>query len=206
MYRYNNGIKKCLELIKSGALGEIYSINAEMSTYHKPEYKKWLTSFDGGIMYILGCHLIDLILTILGEPKKITSFFKNTKLDGVNFPDNNLVVFEYEKALARIFVSSVEVNGWGRRQFFVSGSKGSIDIRPIENEIKVYFSDLDIAKNEYSDNRIELNIEDIPANCRYDEMVKDFYDYIVGKKQNPFSYQYELTLKKIVDKIVMGKR
>ena len=133
MYRNNYGVKKCLQLIKDGKLGEIYSINAEMSTYHTPEYKKWLTTFEGGIMYILGCHLVDLILYILGEPKRITKFFKHTNLDGVDFADNNLVVMEYEKALARVFVSSVEVNGWGRRQFFVSGSKGSIDIRPIEN-------------------------------------------------------------------------
>ena len=201
MYRYNNGIKKCLELIKQGKLGEIYSINAEMSTFHKPDYKKWLTEFDGGIMYILGCHLIDLILYILGEPEKITTYFKKTGLDGIDFPDNNLAVLEYEKAIARVFVSSVEVNGWGRRQFFVSGSKGSIDIKPIENKIKVYYSDKDIATNEYSDNKIELDISDIPPDCRYDEMVKDFYDYIKGKKVNPYSYDHELLLKKVLDKI-----
>ena len=201
MYRNNYGIRKCLELIKDGKLGEIYSINAEMSTYHSPEYKRWLTTFDGGIMYILGCHLVDLILYILGEPKKITKYFKHTGLDGVDFPDNNLVVMEYEKALARVFVSSVEVNGWGRRQFFVSGSKGSIDIRPIENEIKVTYSDLEIADKPYGDRKKVLDIQDIPANCRYDYMVQEFYDFIVGKKKNPFSYEHELTLKKIMDKI-----
>ena len=205
MYRNNYGIRKCLELIKDGKLGEIYSINAEMSTYHPVAYKKWLTTFDGGIMYILGCHLVDLILYILGEPKKITKFFKHTGLDGVDFPDNNLVIMEYEKALARVFVSSVEVNGWGRRQFFVSGSKGSIDIRPIENEIKVIYSDLTIADAPYADRKTVLDIKDIPANCRYDDMVQEFYDFIVGKKENPFSYEHELTLKKIMDSICFDK-
>lgn len=74
-------------------------------------------------MYILGSHLVDLIVYILGEPNKIVPFLKHTKLDGVDFADNNLAVLEYEKALARIFVSSVEVNGWGRRQLMVSGSR-----------------------------------------------------------------------------------
>lgn len=205
MYRNNYGIKKCLELIKEGKLGEIYSINAEMSTYHGVEYKKWLTTFDGGIMYILGCHLVDLILYILGEPKKITKFFKHTKLDGVDFADNNLVVMEYEKALARVFVSSVEVNGWGRRQFFVSGSKGSIDIRPIENEIKVTYSDLEIADTPYGDKKEYLDIQDIPATCRYDDMVQEWYDCIVGRKENPFSYEHELTLKRVMDNICFAK-
>lgn len=205
MYRNNYGVKKCLEFIKNGKLGEIYSINAEMSTYHSPEYKKWLTSFDGGIMYILGCHLIDLILYILGEPKKITKFFKHTNLDGVDFPDNNLVVMEYEQALARVFVSSVEVNGWGRRQFFVSGSKGSVDIRPIENKIQVMYSDLEIADTPYADRKILLDIEDIPPDCRYDDMVQEFYGYIVGEKENPFSFEHELKLKKILDEICLKK-
>lgn len=201
MYRNNYGVKKCLELIKDGKLGEIYSINAEMSTYHTPEYKKWLTSFDGGIMYILGCHLVDLILYILGEPKKITKFFKHTNLDGIDFADNNLVVMEYEKALARVFVSSVEVNGWGRRQFFVSGSKGSIDIRPIENEIKVTYSDLEIANTPYGDRKKVLDIQDIPPENRYDDMVQEFYDCIVNGREIPFSHEHELLLKKIMDSI-----
>jgi predicted dehydrogenase len=42
MYRYNPAVQKCMELIREGKLGEIYSINAEMSTFHSPAYKKWL--------------------------------------------------------------------------------------------------------------------------------------------------------------------
>ena len=53
MYRYNPGIQKAIELAKSGALGDITMINAEMSTFHKPSYKQWLTNYPGGIMYIL---------------------------------------------------------------------------------------------------------------------------------------------------------
>jgi chitinase len=55
-----------------------------MSTFHSPEYKKWLTNFRGGIMYILGSHLVDLIVYMLGEPKRITSFLKRTGLDGID--------------------------------------------------------------------------------------------------------------------------
>ena len=37
MYRYNPAVLKCLEYIKNGNIGEIYAINAEMSTFHKPQ-------------------------------------------------------------------------------------------------------------------------------------------------------------------------
>ena len=154
MYRYNPAVQRCFEHIKNGDLGEIYSINAEMSTFHPQSYKKWLTNFGGGIMYILGSHLVDLIVYILGKPEKITTFMKHTGLDGVDFEDNNLAVLEYDKALARIFVSSVEVNGWGRRQLMVSGSKGTVDIRPLERPITMTYSDTSIADQTYQDKKI----------------------------------------------------
>lgn len=205
MYRNNRGVQECLRLIQEGALGEIYSINVEMSTYHTPAYKKWLTQFEGGIFYVLGCHLVDLVLHILGAPKKITKFFQQTGLDGVQFPDNNLVVMEYDKAIARIFVSSVEVNGWGRRQLFVSGSKGSVNICPLENEIKVYYSDVSIADTPYADRRVLLDIEDVPPTCRYDEMVQEFYERITAGKPSAFCAEHELLLKQIMDEICFDK-
>ena len=206
MYRYNPAVQKCLEHIKNGDIGEIYSINAEMSTFHKPEYKKWLTNFGGGIMYILGSHLVDLIVYMMGEPKKITSFLKHTGLDGIDFEDNNLAVLEYDKALARIFVSSVEVNGFGRRQFVVSGSKGTVNICPLERPITMTFSDTGIADKTYEDRKLIIPFEDHTADGRYDEMMQDFYDYIMGTKQNPFTYEHDYLVQKVLHEIVGGVR
>ncbi|MBP3359721.1 MAG: Gfo/Idh/MocA family oxidoreductase [Clostridia bacterium] len=204
MYRYNPAVKKCIEAVRSGKLGEIYSVNAEMSTYHSKEYKEWLTNFKGGIMYILGSHLVDLIVYLLGEPVKITSFLKHTGLDGVDLEDNNLAVLEYEKALARVFVSSVEVNGWGRRQLMVSGSKGTINIMPIENKIAMTYSDTEIATNSYEDMKENIDISDIPKDCRYDEMMQEFYDYVIGAKENPYTYEHDYLVQKVLYKITGG--
>jgi predicted dehydrogenase len=204
MYRYNPAVLECFEHIKNGDIGEIYSINAEMSTFHKPEYKKWLTNFGGGIMYILGSHLVDLIVYMMGEPKKITSFLKHTGLDGVDFEDNNLAVLEYDKALARIFVSSVEVNGFGRRQLVVSGSKGTVNICPLERPITMTYSDTSIADKTYEDRKIVIPFEDHTADGRYDEMMQDLYAYIMGTKQNPFTYEHDYLVQKVLSEIVGG--
>jgi predicted dehydrogenase len=204
MYRYNPAVQKCFELIKNGSLGEIYSVNAEMSTFHSAPYRAWLKNFSGGIMYILGSHLVDLVVYMLGKPQKVHSFLKHTGLDGVDVEDNNLAVLEYEKALARVSVSSVEVNGWGRRQLVVCGSKGTVNIAPLENPTIMTYSDLDIAKNPYKDLKTIETIEEIPMDCRYDQMVKDFYDYIIGKKENPFTYEHEFAVQEVLDKIVGG--
>ena len=206
MYRYNPAVLKCFEHIKIGDLGEIYSVNAEMSTFHSLAYKKWLTNFGGGIMYILGSHLVDLIVYMLGEPKKITSFMKHTGLDGIDFEDNNLAVLEYEKALARIYVSSVEVNGWGRRQLMVSGSKGTVNIMPLENDCHMTYASTEFSVKPYEDVKIEVDVNDVPKNDRYDEMMQDFYAYIQGTKQNPFTYEHDYTVQKVLSEIVGGVR
>ena len=204
MYRYNPAIKMCIDDFKAGKLGEIYSINAEMSTFHTPVYKKWLTNFKGGIMYILGSHLVDLIVYMMGEPQKITSFLKHTCLDGVDFEDNNLAVLEYEKCLARVFVSSVEVNGWGRRQFVVSGSKGTYNIMPIERKCTVTYSDTSIASNSYADMKEYIEVPDVPNDIRYDIMMQDFYKYIKGTKKNPFTYEHDYLVQKVLYEICGG--
>ena len=206
MYRYNPAVLQCFEHIKNGDLGEIYSINAEMSTFHPVEYKKWLTNFGGGIMYILGSHLVDLIVYMMGEPKKITSFLMHTGLDGVDFEDNNLAVLEYDKALARIFVSSVEVNGYGRRQLVVAGSKGTVNICPLERPIKMTYSDTQMVDRPWENVCLDVPIENVSGDCRYDDMMQDFYAYIMGTKQNPFTYEHDYLVQKVLSEIVGGVR
>lgn len=204
MYRYNPAIQKCFELIREGRLGEIYSINAEMSTFHTPNYKRWLSRFNGGIMYILGSHFVDLVVYLFGKPQKVTSFLKHTGLDGVDVADNNLTVLEYEKMLARIFISSVEVNGFGRRQFVVSGSKGTVNICPMEKPVHMTYSDTEIADQIYEDRKVVVPLEDNSRDGRYDEMLQDFYAYIKGTKENPFTYEHEYAVQKVLDEVVGG--
>ncbi|MBQ8341889.1 MAG: Gfo/Idh/MocA family oxidoreductase [Clostridia bacterium] len=206
MYRYNPAVLDCFERIKRGELGEIYSVNAEMSTFHKPDYKRWLTNFGGGIMYILGSHLVDLIVYMLGEPKRIVPFLKHTGLDGVDFEDNNLAVLEYDRALARIFVSSVEVNGYGRRQLMVSGSKGTVNICPMERPTVMTWAEPSMAKSPWSAACEQVPVADLTGDCRYDEMMKDFYAYMIGTKQNPYTYEHDYLVQKVLDEIVGGVR
>lgn len=203
MYRYNPAVRKTFELIGEGKLGEIYSINAEMSTYHPKGYKEWLAGFKGGIMYILGSHLVDLVVYMLGEPKRVVPFLKRTGLDGVEFEDNNLAVLEYEKAVARIFVSSVEVNGYGRRQLMVSGSRGTVNIVPMENPCIMTYSDTTFAET-YKDKKEKVDVCDLPPVCRYDDMMRDFYSYCIGEKENPFTYEHDYVVQKVLYDITGG--
>lgn len=203
MYRYNYAINKCMEMIKSGELGEIYQIDSEMSTYHSKEYREWLRHFKGGSMYIFGSHLIDLIVSILGEPENVYPFIKQTRFEGIYSDDNNFAVLEYDKAIARITNLSVEVNGWGMRRFAIMGSKGTVEIKPIELNVKMTKATEEIvAGSHYSDIKEEIDVQDIPTLSRYDEMLKDFYKSIIGEKANPYTYEHELAVQKTLCRVV----
>lgn len=203
MYRYNPAVRRVFELIENGSIGEIYSVNAEMSTYHPKGYKEWLGGFKGGIMYILGSHLIDLVIYMLGRPKRIVPFIKQTGLDGVILDDLNLAVLEYENAIAKIFVSSVEVNGYGRRQLSVAGSRGTAEILPMENPCRMTFSDTSFAET-YKNKKVDVDVTDLPPDCRYDDMMRDFYAYCMGEKQNPFTYEHDLLVQEVLYEITGG--
>lgn len=204
MYRYNPEINKIMEMVKRGELGEIYSVNAEMSTRHSDEYREWLNHFKGGNMYIFGCHLADLILLMLGIPEKVVSHIGSSNMNGVTAPDLCCANLIYKNAIARIFVSSVEANGWGRRTFSVAGSKGTVELRPIESPEMLTFAKAGEGK-EYHDNYAKpLETDHLPDNCRYDEMMQDFYSFVTGKAQNPFTYEHEYALQEVINEIVGG--
>lgn len=203
MYRYNFAFQKLMNMIKNGELGEIYQIDAEMSTYHSSEYREWLKHFKGGSMYIFGSHLIDPVIGILGEPKNVYPFIKQTGFEGIYSDDNTFAVMEYDKAIARITNLSVEVNGWGMRRFAVMGSRGTVEIKPIELNVEMTKSTIDtVGNSHYSDIKEKIDVKDVPPLSRYDEMMKDFYKSVTGIKKNPYSYEHELAVQRTLCKIV----
>lgn len=196
MYRYNPAVKKCLELLDAGALGEITSVNAEMSTNHPTAYRTWLEQFPGGSMYIFGCHLIDLTVRMLGEPCGVYPFNKCTGKEGTRSWDNGFAVLDYAKAVAKITNNSTEINGWGRRQLVVCGTRGTVEIKPLEVPTVMTFADAASTDNDYADRKTVLEIPSVPNRQRYDEMMRDFYAFVTGEKENPYSVEHELAVQR----------
>ena len=204
MYRYNPSIRKAFEMIKAGRLGTIHSILAEMSTCHADQYRQWLNHFPGGNMYIFGCHLIDLIILLLGKPHKVSATIASSNLNNISSPDITSATLQFPNALARVFVSSVECNGWGRRCFSVAGSEGTIEIRPLEVPAKMTFAKKGDGKEYFEDYAKPVETESLPDAQRYDEMMQDFHAFILGQKQNPFTYEHEYAVQEVLDEIVGG--
>ncbi|NLO35704.1 MAG: Gfo/Idh/MocA family oxidoreductase [Clostridiaceae bacterium] len=197
MYRYNKAVQQCLQWIQDGTLGTIYQVDAIMDTEHRKEKREWLGHFDAGIMFFLGCHIVDLVYLIQGMPNKVVPYNRSTGLDGVQTIDHGFAVFEYDRGVSTVRATSTEINGYGRRQLVVCGSKGTVEIKPLENptEMTVTLSQ-DTAGREYSDRQQPVELP--PQGGRYDAMMLDFAEMVRGTKANPYDYNYEYQLHKLI--------
>ena len=191
MYRYNPEIVKLMSPEGREELGEILSIEAQMNGIYPdtPEKREWLSRFKGGNMFFLGCHMIDVIVNLLGVPEKITPFNKCSKAEGVTSEDFGMAVLEYPNGTSFVKVNAREVVGYRRRQLVVCGTKKTVELKPIE----IYLPDgLRTGVTEYKANDEKTSESELFD--RYDDMLCSFSQMVRGEKENPWGYDYELTL------------
>ena len=69
MFRANPAIQWLVDAVRRGVFGDVWGIEADMDHgYGDDDYRRYLSSFRGGILYNLGCHLVDFFVSMLGEP------------------------------------------------------------------------------------------------------------------------------------------
>jgi len=197
MYRYNPYIIDLLERIRKGELGEILSVEAQMSCFHRHEVRDWLQELPGGMMFYLGCHLVDLILQIQGQPKRIIPMNMSTHVN-TDAPDFGMVIMEYENGISFAKANAREYGGYARRQLVVTGTEGTVEIKPLEMFIpeKGIYTE----KTEYLEKAWDNLGEHFktPMFNRYDGMMAGFASYVRGERENPYALDYELALYKTV--------
>jgi len=132
MFRYNSGFQLIFDMLKHGNLGKIFSVRGRMSTNIPVDRRPSLGQYQGGILFELLCHLIDIVVRILGRPEKIHSFLRNDMGVTPEFADNTLAVFEYSNAIAVLESAAMEVSPFPSRRFEVYGDRGSVIIEPFE--------------------------------------------------------------------------
>jgi predicted dehydrogenase len=93
------------------------------------------------MMFELGCHVIDLVVGVLGAPTKVTPYPRHSSRRDDALLDNMLAVFDYPGATATIRSSALEVEGLERRHIAVCGTGGTFHIQPLDNpSARVAFS------------------------------------------------------------------
>ena len=81
------------------------------------------------MMFYLGCHLVDLILQIQGEPDSIIPLNRRSGLNGCAGEDFGMAVFTYDRGVSFAKTSAVEIGGYARRQLVISGTKKTVELK-----------------------------------------------------------------------------
>jgi len=187
MYRYNPAIVLLRELLKQGYLGDIFEIHAVMSKVLPASDRIEQAKYPGGMMFELGCHIMDMVIGVLGRPESVTSFAKHTSTLDDGLKDNMLAVLDYPKATATVKTSAMEVEGFDRRHLVVCGTEGTFHIQPLDNPS----ARLSLSQPRGSW-KAETQEVTFPKYTRYVDDAADMAQVIRGEKPSDFTSQHDL--------------
>jgi predicted dehydrogenase len=135
MWRFNPGLATALEAAQKGWLGDVYLVRATINTQVPAARRPEWAEFKGGVMFELGCHLIDPIARLLGQPNSVTPFLKKHGSFGDDLADNTTAVFEYPKAAAIVTAATLQPNAMAHRSFEILGTNGTALVKPLEQPV-----------------------------------------------------------------------
>lgn len=200
MFRGNPAIQWCVKAIRRGWLGEIFEAQANMNhNYGGEPYQEYLGKFPGGIMFNLGCHLIDFIVAMLGAPQEITPFLKSAPGDPDAVKNNCLTVLEYPHATVTLRACSREAGGLERRRFKLCGTKGSVELCPLERfdgqplQMRLTLRE---GNEEYEAGTHTLDFGVIAD--RYEAQLLHLAQLIRGETENPYDYKHDYLVQKVL--------
>jgi predicted dehydrogenase len=186
MYRYNAGFSLARRAAAEGWLGSVYRVSGCIDTDYTPDKRDKLAGRPGGLMFELGCHLLDITMLMLGVPKKVTPVLRHDTNEADALADNTLAVFEFDKAVAVIESSAMRANAFPTRRFEVIGTNGSIVIEP--HEPPAVTINLREPRGGYKRGVQKVTVED---NARH---VRDFEDLarcMRGEAEFEYSKQHD---------------
>jgi len=194
MFRYNAGFQFVLDWAREGKLGDLFCVRGRMSTNLSLESREHLAVYRGGILFELLCHLVDIVVSLLGRPEKVVSFLRNDLGTAPTFRDNALTVLEYPRAMAMLESAAMEVCPFPSRRLEVYGTRGSAILEPFEPDPVVRLC-LDKDRGGYAKGWQWVRVEPWP---RYVASLRALVADIRGEKQPDRSLDHELIVQETV--------
>ena len=189
MFRYNPAVVLLRDFLRHGWLGKVFEVHAVMSKVVDPASRRELAQYPGGIMFELGCHVMDQVVGILGKPNSVTPFIQHSSPLADKLADNMLAVLSYPEATATVKASAQEVDGSDRRHLVVCGTEGTFHIQPLDNPSALVT--LSKPRGDYKQGRQEIKF---PKYVRYVDDAADMARSIRGEQPADFSYEHDLNV------------
>lgn len=191
MYRYNPAIVLLRKFLAEGWLGNVFEVHAVMSKVVGPDERRGLAEYPGGILFELGCHVLDLVLGVLGEPSGVAGFRQHAAPRDDGLVDNMLAVLTYPRAIATVKSSAQEYDGGARRHLVVCGTEGTFHVQPLDAPAARIT--LSAPRGEYRRGPQEVAF---PKYVRYVDDAADMARIVRGEAASRFSYSHDLAVQR----------
>lgn len=194
MFRFNPAVMLLREFLDQGWLGDVFEVSAVMSKVVEPAARKEFARFPGGMMFELGCHVIDLVVAVLGTPDRVESVLRHSlETADDTLADNTLAILHYPRAVATVRASALEVEGFSRRHLTVCGTQGTFHIQPLDDpSVRIT---LDRPRGMFPKGITEVPF---PGFTRYIADAAEMAAMIRGEMASPFTPDHDLAVQETV--------
>lgn len=125
VWRHNEAVTSALEAARQGWLGDVLLVRATMNADRDDPQRAVEAKYKGGGLFELGGHPIDAMVALLGRPKEVKSWLRHHSRKPDTLNDNNLAVFEFDRALAVLSQTTNQAGAGDHRSFEVIGTDGT---------------------------------------------------------------------------------
>lgn len=193
MLRYNPAFQMLFKGHREGWFGDILEVDAMMGKLADERTRKFIGALPGGGMFELACHVIDATLTVLGKPQQVIPVSTPTRSKD-SVADNQAAVFVYPNASVTIRCNHADPFGGPRRRFQIAGTRGAMEILPLESGKATLW--LDEARGPWKKG---MNVVNLPLpEGRYDEEFVDLARVIRGYKKLEWNAAHDIAVHETV--------
>lgn len=124
--RFTPSFEKAKEIISSGTIGEIYFIESEYAHDYMKLCDDWRADPNRHGVIGGGCHAIDLIRWLAGDPIEVFAYGTHKLLPMVSYDDATIAIMKFDENLAgKVFVSTGCKRDYTMRTV-IYGTKGTL--------------------------------------------------------------------------------
>ena len=124
--RFTPAFEKAKELIESGIIGELYFVESEYAHDYMKLCDNWRADPKRHGVIGGGCHAVDLLRWLAGDPKEVFAYGTHKLLPMVPYDDATIAIMKFDNDVAgKVFVSTGCKRDYTMRTV-IYGTKGTI--------------------------------------------------------------------------------
>lgn len=124
--RFTPAFEKAKEIIESGTIGELYFVESEYAHDYMKLCDDWRADPNRHGVIGGGCHAVDLLRWLAGDPKEVFAYGTHKLLPQVPYDDATIAIMKFDEELAgKVFVSTGCKRDYTMRTV-IYGTKGTL--------------------------------------------------------------------------------